>query len=352
MKKLLSKAIALVIVCVPGLALAAYNDVQLGVTNTVLSVNSATVTIAGTASTSVEQISAGATTFTLTFAAGSSITMSAPDITVQSMSTVQPMTTECASGVRTTTINASVGGTATVMPSATACSDVSSAGGGGGGTVAGLIGGGGGGGSSPPVTTVTKPVTGAAVVPTTPPSVSTTAVTFTSDLEVGAENSSVTALQTLLAAKGFLVMPSGVAMGYFGSLTRTAVQAYQRSMGIRPTGYVGPLTRAALNAATPVPLAATPAASPATVPASGGAFTRNLDVGATGADVKRLQVFLNTHGFAIAESGPGAPGSETERFGALTRSALAKFQSANGITPAVGYFGPKTRAAINAMAGN
>lgn len=342
MKKLFSRALAVAILVAPGLALAAYNDVQLGVTNTVLSVNSATVTIAGTASTSIEQIVAGATTFTLTFVGGSSVTINAPDITVQSMSTVQPMTTVCASGVRTTTINASVAGDAVIMPSATACS-TAAASSGGGGTITGLIGGGGGG--DVPVLTTPKPATKPTTPATTPSAGAGT--TVTSDLTIGSENSQVMALQTFLVNNGFLTMPAGVAMGYFGSLTKTAVQAYQKSKGISTTGYVGPLTRAAMNATTAV--AATPAP---TTPVASGSFTRDLDVGVTGADVKQLQVFLNTHGSRVAESGPGAPGNETERFGALTRTALAKFQAANGITPSVGYFGPKTRAAVNAMMGN
>jgi len=81
------------------------------------------------------------------------------------------------------------------------------------------------------------------------------------------------------------------------------------------------------------------------------ALTRNLDVGSTGADVKALQVFLNTHGFMVSSSGPGSSGNETMTFGQLTRAAVAAFQKAKGITPAVGFFGPKTRAAINAEGG-
>lgn len=72
-------------------------------------------------------------------------------------------------------------------------------------------------------------------------------------------------------------------------------------------------------------------------------FTRDLKLGATGADVKQLQQFLNTHGFIIATAGAGSPGGETSMFGSATQKALIRFQMANGITPAVGYFGPKTR---------
>jgi hypothetical protein len=78
------------------------------------------------------------------------------------------------------------------------------------------------------------------------------------------------------------------------------------------------------------------------------AFARDLDMGATGDDVHGLQVYLNTHGFQVASTGPGAPGSETSLFGGLTKAALAKFQASVGITPAVGYFGPLTRAYVQA----
>ncbi len=72
---------------------------------------------------------------------------------------------------------------------------------------------------------------------------------FNMNLTVGSTGSSVVALQSFLVSKGLLTMPAGVAMGYFGGLTRSAVAAYQISKGIQPTaGYFGPITRAAANA--------------------------------------------------------------------------------------------------------
>ncbi len=71
---------------------------------------------------------------------------------------------------------------------------------------------------------------------------------FKSDLTIGSKGQAVTELQMILVAKGFLTMPSGVAMGYFGNLTKSAVMAWQASAGIAPAaGYVGPKSRAALN---------------------------------------------------------------------------------------------------------
>ncbi len=78
------------------------------------------------------------------------------------------------------------------------------------------------------------------------------------------------------------------------------------------------------------------------------AFQANLTTGSLGDEVKALQMFLNSHGFTIAASGPGSAGNETNMFGALTKAALAKYQAAKGITPAAGFFGPLTRAAVNA----
>jgi peptidoglycan hydrolase-like protein with peptidoglycan-binding domain len=56
----------------------------------------------------------------------------------------------------------------------------------------------------------------------------------------------VTELQKILIADGYLVIPAPT--GYFGSLTQAAVKQYQAAHGIQTTGYVGPLTRGALNA--------------------------------------------------------------------------------------------------------
>jgi len=76
-----------------------------------------------------------------------------------------------------------------------------------------------------------------------------TGYTFNTDLTVGSTGADVTALQNLLISKGFLTMPAGVAEGYFGALTQSAVAAWQASAGISPAaGYFGPKSRAAVNA--------------------------------------------------------------------------------------------------------
>ncbi len=80
-------------------------------------------------------------------------------------------------------------------------------------------------------------------------------------------------------------------------------------------------------------------------------FTRNLTVGSKGDDVKALQQWLNASGYKVSASGAGSPGNETTVFGPATKAALAKYQAANGISPAVGYFGPITRAKVASAGG-
>jgi len=105
------------------------------------------------------------------------------------------------------------------------------------------------------------------------------------------------------------------------------------------------------NPALLVQLQALLGGSTATAPVS-TTFTRDLTIGSTGADVQALQQLLNSKGFTVAASGAGSPGNESMYFGGLTKSALAKWQAANGVAPAAGYFGPLTRSALAAMGGS
>ena len=72
-------------------------------------------------------------------------------------------------------------------------------------------------------------------------------------------------------------------------------------------------------------------------------FTRNLDIGSFGSDVKCLQEFLNRNNYGAVESGPGSPGLETQRFGSVTKRGVQNWQRANGL-PSSGFFGPQSRA--------
>ncbi len=72
---------------------------------------------------------------------------------------------------------------------------------------------------------------------------------------------------------------------------------------------------------------------------------KDLWKGVRSTDVTWLQDFLVSKATGKAALSLGAVGS-TGYFGSLTTAALAEFQKANGITPAFGYFGAKTRAFI------
>lgn len=107
---------------------------------------------------------------------------------------------------------------------------------------------------------------------------------------------------------------------------------------------------ASLTGLTPqlVPIAAA-ATNPTPVASVCFPFPRSLGTGTSGTDVRNLQLFLNSRGFLISSSGPGAPGSESTYFGAKTKFALAGFQAANGVFPVTGYLGPLTRARIQTL---
>lgn len=79
-----------------------------------------------------------------------------------------------------------------------------------------------------------------------------------------------------------------------------------------------------------------------TTTTAGYTFTRSLTVGSQGADVTALQNYLISAGYPIAAGATGY-------FGAQTAAALAKWQAANGIAPAVGYFGPVSMAKYKSM---
>jgi peptidoglycan hydrolase-like protein with peptidoglycan-binding domain len=80
---------------------------------------------------------------------------------------------------------------------------------------------------------------------TTTTTTAATSYNFTEFLSIGSQDAQVTALQKRLAANGFY---SGAITGYYGTLTQTAVEKFQSAHGIAVKGYVGPGTRAALNA--------------------------------------------------------------------------------------------------------
>ena len=95
------------------------------------------------------------------------------------------------------------------------------------------------------------------------------------------------------------------------------------------------------------------AATGSTSMTTGYTFNTNLKMGSHGQDVMNLQKVLNMSADTMLKAtGAGSPGMETSSFGGLTRKAVVKFQVKYGITPAVGYVGPVTRAKLNSMGGS
>ncbi len=78
-------------------------------------------------------------------------------------------------------------------------------------------------------------------------------------------------------------------------------------------------------------------------------FTRNHALGNSGGEVMWIQKFLNNHGAQVSATGAGSLGNESSYFGAKTKAAVAAFQAANGVSPAVGFWGPLTRAKANQL---
>ena len=161
--------------------------------------------------------------------------------------------------------------------------------------------------------------------------------------------------------------------GYFGALTRAAVEAFQVKHGIAKKGdegfgLVGPKTRTKLNelftdagsGALQAGVASPTASSQGEVQSGNAAvsvgttFVRALRMGAKGEDVKLLQVVLNTDvDTRVAASGDGSSGKETTMLGRLTLAAIGRFQVKHGIAKpgeeGYGNVGPKTRAKLNVV---
>src|SRR3989344_9462901 len=90
----------------------------------------------------------------------------------------------------------------------------------------------------------TQPIQGTSPTPT-----ATETIYFTSNLYFGLQNSDVLTLQQLLQRLGYFstaIQPTG----YFGPVTKSAVQSFQTAHGIPTTGYAGILTRTALAQVT------------------------------------------------------------------------------------------------------
>ena len=194
----------------------------------------------------------------------------------------------------------------------------------------------------------------------------TSGFVFSRDLYQNIKGDDVRELQKFLNSNGYPIAISGDGSKgkettYFGPATKQALIKFQNfysAFVLKPSGlvvgngYFGKATRAKVNELNKknstivcVPVA-TKITSPVTVSKS-IVFSRDLTVGSRGEDVRNLQKLLNSNDFIITPSGDGSPGRESDYFGNLTQKALVRFQIANNISPAIGYFGPKTRAIIS-----
>jgi len=96
-----------------------------------------------------------------------------------------------------------------------------------------------------------------------------------------------------------------------------------------------------------------PAGAPAVCPYT---WTRDLTTGSEGADVMKLQQFLNSYSdLRVSATGAGSIGMETSFYGPATAAAVSKMQvmfraevlSPNGLVNPTGYFGASSRAKAN-----
>lgn len=337
---------------------------------------SAVITVGGSnftvSSATIDSITVGASSFDVVLSPGASFTVTSSD---RKAFTITP--TEAYLSSRSCTDSQSVITLAmasshpgpstivTVTPSSSACS--------GGTTVAaggGSPGSAGGGASVPTPVQTTIPGTAPTPVVSSQLSVVSTAQpspvaqivspVFNTTLRYGMTSGDITRLQELLATDSE-IYPEGIVSGWFGALTKKAVQKFQAKYGIvssgdeDTTGYglVGPATRAKIQEVFSQAQPAAPAvAQPSAVAISvSPVFSSGLGREMSNSDVKRLQQLLNSDPDTIvAESGAGSSGNETEYFGSLTEKAVQKFQAKYGLAQegdsGYGYVGPKTRAKL------
>lgn len=86
--------------------------------------------------------------------------------------------------------------------------------------------------------------------PNTQSATSSTISNFSGNLYFGMRNNDVMRLQTFLISHSLL--GANLNTGYFGFSTFNALRVYQKAVDVPPTGFFGPLTRAALNSGKPL----------------------------------------------------------------------------------------------------
>lgn len=158
---------------------------------------------------------------------------------------------------------------------------------------------------------------------------------FTETHAFGDRAEEVIHLQQILNIEG--VHESGLTTGYFGPLTKASLLKFQEKHDLPQTGITDPVTRTKLNT---ISLGHVDMSLPGTI----AILEDDLSRGAQGELVGHLQGFL-------AYEGSYPEALITSYFGSLTQAAVARFQKKYGVTPAVGYVGPKTRHQIQTVLG-
>lgn len=131
--------------------------------------------------------------------------------------------------------------------------------------------------------------------------------------------------------------PEKYVTGYFGSLTQTALQRFQKKHGLSQTGIVDAVTQKELNTVSQ-------SETKLDIPTDYAVFNSDLKYGDSGELVKNLQQYLIYEG-SYSEA------LITSYFGNRTRNAVMKFQKKYGIVPVSGYVGYKTRHRMQQLAG-
>ncbi len=185
-------------------------------------------------------------------------------------------------------------------------------------------------------------VTVAPTVPAVPatPEQTTPVITnpkFKKELKSGVTNSDVSELQKFLKEQGFFKYPS--ITKYFGPVTVSALKNFQKKSGLKVTGNLDQKTLERINQMVG---AAKNNAEAITSKPDGDVFSRLLNTGSSGEDVKKLQTVLKNLGYFNYPTITGF-------FGAVTKEAVIKFQRANGLEPFPGWVGPGTREKLNQL---
>lgn len=307
------------------IANGAYNDVTL-TTDAVISVNSLSLTVSGSSAV-IESIAVDSTDFDVTLQSGSTFKVVSTDkATFTTSATAVVLTSStCTASESTITLSGGNQVTVTITPSATECDDgIAEAGGSGGG------GGGGGGGGS--VTTTSSQTT------TPTPTVTTTTTTAEDTTE-----ETTTTVTTDTTTIGGSSLTQGQIDSIIGLLSAFGAEQSVIDNVLLSLSGGGSSTATATQTSGITGVSAV--------------FTRGFARGASHPDIKRLQQLLNSDpDTAIATSGIGSSGNETNYFGSLTEKAVQKFQMKHGVVSSssdsgYGYLGPKTRAKLNQIFG-